>query len=50
VKSHEEIERYFIVGREKTIILLEGSQASPDRSSDKCSMKMKTFGWLQAVA
>jgi hypothetical protein len=34
----------------KRVILLEGSQAPPVRPSDECNMKVKTLGWLEAVA
>jgi hypothetical protein len=50
VKSGGKSERQFIVGKEKEHSLLEGSQASPARPSYKGSVKMKTLGWLEAVA
>jgi hypothetical protein len=34
----------------KSILFLEGSQASPARPSDKGSVEVKTLGWLEAVA
>lgn len=37
-------ERHFIVGRKKEHRLLEGSQASPARPSDKSRVKVKTLG------
>jgi hypothetical protein len=37
-------------GGRKSIVLLEGFQASPSRRSDKNSVKVKTLGWLQAMA
>jgi hypothetical protein len=37
-------------GGRKSIVLLESSQASPSRLSDKGSVKVKTLGWLEAVA
>jgi hypothetical protein len=46
VKSHGEIDRYL----RRSIILLKGSQALPARPFDKCSMKVKKFELLQAVA
>jgi hypothetical protein len=50
VRSHGRSERRFIVGREKEHRLLEGSQASPSRPSDKSRIEVKTLGWLEAVA
>jgi hypothetical protein len=50
VKSPGKGERHFIVGREKEHRLLEGSQASPARPSDKRRMKVNALGWLEAVA
>jgi hypothetical protein len=38
------------VGREKECRLLEGSQASPVRPSDKVNTKVNKLGWLEAVA
>jgi hypothetical protein len=37
-------------GGRKSIILLEGSQASPVRPADKSSAKLKRLGRLEAVA
>jgi hypothetical protein len=37
-------------GGRKSIILVEGSQASPACPSDKGSVKVKTLGWLEALA
>jgi hypothetical protein len=34
---------------EENIILLEGSQASPTRPSDKSSMKVETIKWQEMV-
>jgi hypothetical protein len=34
----------------KSIILLEGSQASPNHPSDKGSVQVKTLEWLDVVA
>jgi hypothetical protein len=52
VKSPGESERHCtsIVGREKEHRLLEGSQASPTRPSDKSRVKVNALGWLEAVA
>jgi hypothetical protein len=50
VKSPGKSERHFIVGREKEHRLLEGSQASPARPSDKSRVKVNALGWLEAVA
>jgi hypothetical protein len=38
--------RYIILDGRKSPILLEGSQASPARPSDKGSVEVKTLGWL----
>jgi hypothetical protein len=38
------------VWREKEHRLLEGSQASPARPSEKSRVKVKTLEWLEAVA
>jgi hypothetical protein len=35
--------------RGRAVILLEGSQASPARPSDKESMKVKMLEWLEVV-
>jgi hypothetical protein len=40
----------FYGGKGKSILLSEGSQVSPSRPCDKCSVGMKTTGWLEAVA
>jgi hypothetical protein len=40
-ESHSISERHYILGRGETI-LLQSSQASPGRPSDKLSVKMKT--------
>jgi hypothetical protein len=37
-------------GREQSIVLLEGSQASPICPYDKNRLKAKTLEWLEAVA
>jgi hypothetical protein len=37
-------------GGRKSIVLLEGSQASLARPSDKGNIKVKTLEWLEAVA
>jgi hypothetical protein len=34
----------------KSVVLLEGSQASPVRSSNKSKVKVKILEWLEAVA
>jgi hypothetical protein len=49
-ESHGRSERHFILRGRKSIILSEGSQASPSRLSDKGRMKVKWLGWLEAVA
>jgi hypothetical protein len=50
-KSHGKSETHFIVGGgEKEHRLLEGSQASPARPSDKSRAKFNALGWLEAVA
>jgi hypothetical protein len=43
VKSPGKRDRHFIVGREKEHHLLEGSQASPARPSDKGNVKVKAL-------
>jgi hypothetical protein len=43
-------ERHFIVGRGKEHWLWEGSHASLASPSDKSRVKVKAFGWLEAVA
>jgi hypothetical protein len=48
-ESHGISQRNFIMA-EKEHHLLEGSQASPALPSDKGSVKVKTLGWLEAVA
>jgi hypothetical protein len=50
VKNLGKSERHFIVGRGKSIILLEGFQASPARPSDKSRVKVNALGCLEAVA
>jgi hypothetical protein len=50
VKSPGKSERHFTVGSNIKHRLLEGSQASPARPSDKCRVKVNTLGWLEAVA
>jgi hypothetical protein len=47
---HGRIVRHFILEEKKSIILLEGSQASPARPSDKESVKLEMLGWLGLVA
>jgi hypothetical protein len=42
--------RRFILEESKNAHLLEGSQASPVRPSDRSSVKVKTLGWLEIVA
>jgi hypothetical protein len=37
------IERHFISGRRRSILLLQGSQAMPARPSDKIRMEVKTL-------
>jgi hypothetical protein len=49
-RSPGKSERHFIVGREKEHRLLEGSQASPARPSDKSRVKVNALGWLEAAA
>jgi hypothetical protein len=39
-----------ILKRKMKIILVEGSQASPTRPSDKNRLKVKTLEWLEALA
>jgi hypothetical protein len=39
----------YFVGR-KGIVLLESSQASPARPSDKGSVEVKALGWLEVTA
>jgi hypothetical protein len=36
--------------RRKSIVSLEGSQASPVRPSDKGSVEVKTLEWIEAAA
>jgi hypothetical protein len=43
-------ERHSDVGREESIILLEDTEASPARPSDKISVKEKTLQWLETVS
>jgi hypothetical protein len=52
VKSHDRNERDVIAGWAEgmSIVLLEGSQASTTRPSDKGSMKLKTLSLLQIGA
>jgi hypothetical protein len=50
VKSPAKSEKHFTVGREKEHRLVEGSQASPARPSDKSRVKVDALGWLEAVA
>jgi hypothetical protein len=50
VKSPGKSERHFILGKEKEHRLLEVSQASPARPSDKSRVKVNALGWLEAVA
>jgi hypothetical protein len=45
-----EVKGTLLWGGRKSIILLEGSQASPACPSDKSSMKVKTLEWLEIVA
>jgi hypothetical protein len=49
VKSPGKSEKHFIVGRTEEHRLLEGSQASPARPSDKRKVKVNALGWLEAV-
>jgi hypothetical protein len=49
-KSRRKSERLFIVGRDKEHGLLQGSQASPARPSDKSRVEVNALGWLEAVA
>jgi hypothetical protein len=49
VESHGRSERHIPVGREKSIILLEGSHASPARLFNEITLKVKTLEWLEAV-
>jgi hypothetical protein len=50
VKNDAVSERHFTRGGgDESIILLEGSQASPSRPSDKGTVKVKALEWLQAV-
>jgi hypothetical protein len=44
-----EMKDILLWGGTKGIILLEGSQASPVRPSDKGSMKVEKLEWLQPV-
>jgi hypothetical protein len=44
MKSPGKSERHFTVGREKEYRLLDGSQASPARPSDKIRVIVKTLG------
>jgi hypothetical protein len=46
VKSSRKSER----GRRTSFILVEDSQASSARRSDKSVVKTKTLGWLETVA
>jgi hypothetical protein len=50
VKSPGKSESHFIVGRGKSIGLLQGSQALPVRPSDKINVTVETLEWLEAVA
>jgi hypothetical protein len=50
-KSWEKWGILYLGGERKTLIgLLEVSQASPCRPSDKGSMEVKTLAWLEALA
>jgi hypothetical protein len=49
MKSHVRSERHFIAGREKSIIMLEDSQASPALPSDNGILKLKTDCLLNNV-
>jgi hypothetical protein len=50
VKCPGKSERHFIVGREKERRLLEDSQVSTARPSDKSRVKVNALGWLETVA
>jgi hypothetical protein len=50
VRSPGKSERHFIVEREKEHRLLEGSQASPARPSDKSRVKVNALEWLELIA
>jgi hypothetical protein len=50
VESPGKSKRHFIVGRQKGHSLLEASQASPARPSDKSRVRVNALGWLEAVA
>jgi hypothetical protein len=42
---------HFIAGEgRKSVISLEGSQASPARPADKGTVKVKTLGWSEVAA
>jgi hypothetical protein len=45
----EEMREILFWGRNRNI-LLEGSQSSPVRPSDKGNVKAKVLGWLEIVA
>jgi hypothetical protein len=49
VKNNGVSVRHFIGGGE-SIVLLEGSQASPVRPSDNGAVEVKTLEWLEAAA
>jgi hypothetical protein len=50
VKSRGRIERNYIVGERKSIVLIQGSEASIARPFDKGSVKAKTLELLEALA
>jgi hypothetical protein len=50
VKSPGKSDRHFILERENEHHLLEGSQASPARPSNKSTMEVKALEWLETLA
>jgi hypothetical protein len=52
LKCHRRYKRLFVVGggEVESMILSEGSQASPTSPSAKGRMKVKRLGWLETLA
>jgi hypothetical protein len=49
VKRLEKVRDALLLGEEKSVVLLEGSQASLGRHSDKCRVNVKTLRCLELM-